>query len=123
LRRTPQSLKPAQIEVTLEKHCTALKLGKKSMAEAFSPEISDRICKHMNDDHADAVALYARVFGNVPQATAAQMLKIDAEGMDLSAQVNGTPVPVRVAFDHKLVDSEDAHHTLIAMVKQARSQS
>jgi putative heme iron utilization protein len=93
------------------------------MAETFSPEISDRICKHMNDDHADAVALYAKVFGDVPQATAAQMIKIDAQGMDLSAQVDGATVPVRVVFDHELVDSEDAHHTLIAMVKQARSQS
>jgi putative heme iron utilization protein len=89
------------------------------MSEAFSPEISDRICKHMNDDHADAVALYAKVFGDVPQATTAKMLKIDAQGMDLAAQVDGAAVPVRVLFDHELVNSEDAHHTLIAMVKQA----
>lgn len=91
------------------------------MADAFSPEVSDRICKHMNEDHADAVAVYAKVFGDVPQATAAEMLKIDAQGMDLSAQVEGSAIPVRVMFDHELVDSEDAHQTLIAMIRQART--
>jgi putative heme iron utilization protein len=30
------------------------------MSEQFSPEVSDRICKHMNEDHANAVAIYAQ---------------------------------------------------------------
>jgi putative heme iron utilization protein len=90
------------------------------MTDAFTPEISDRICKHMNDDHADAVALYAKVFGGEPETIAAEMLKIDAQGMDLSVQTQGTRKPVRIAFDHSLQDAEDAHHTLIDMVKQAR---
>jgi putative heme iron utilization protein len=40
--------------------------------------------------------------------------------MDLTAQVNGEAIPVRIQFDHLLADAEDAHQTLIAMVKQAR---
>ncbi|MDJ1183325.1 DUF2470 domain-containing protein [Roseofilum casamattae] len=90
------------------------------MSDAFTPEISDRICKHMNEDHQDAIALYARTFGNTPAATAATMDKIDALGMDLTAQVDGAAVPVRVVFDHELANAEDAHHTLVDMVKQAR---
>lgn len=90
------------------------------MSEQFSSEISDRICTHMNEDHAEAVLLYAQAFGDVKAATAAQMLSIDAQGMNLTAQVNGEATPVRIAFDHVLADAEDAHHTLIAMVKQAR---
>ncbi|WP_071189345.1 DUF2470 domain-containing protein [Trichormus sp. NMC-1] len=90
------------------------------MSDQFSSEISDRICKHMNEDHANAVVIYAQAFGTVKNATAAQMLAIDAEGMDLTAQVNGETVPVRIQFDHVLTDAEDAHQTLIAMVKQAR---
>lgn len=92
------------------------------MSDSFSPEISDRICKHMNDDHADAVLLYARVFGHSPEASAAEMVSIDAQGMNLLTQVNGAQAPLRVAFDHVLQDAEDAHQTLIAMVKQARQQ-
>ncbi|EAW44845.1 DUF2470 domain-containing protein [Nodularia spumigena CS-584] len=92
------------------------------MSDNFSPEISSRICTHMNDDHANAVVLYAQAFGGVTNATNAQMLSIDAEGMNLTAQVNSETVPIRIPFDHILVDSEDAHQTLIAMVKQARVQ-
>jgi putative heme iron utilization protein len=93
------------------------------MADALTPDVSDRICKHMNEDHAEAVTLYAKVFGGASDATAATMIRIDAAGMDLAAQVNGDEMPVRVTFDHELQDSEDAHQTLIALVKQARSQA
>jgi putative heme iron utilization protein len=77
----------------------------------------------MNEDHADAVVLYARVFGNIPEATAATLTAIDPEGMDLITQVNEVETPVRIAFDHVLQDSEDAHQTLIALVRLARQQS
>ena len=90
------------------------------MSEPFSPQVSDRICKHMNDDHAEAVLLYAKVFGNSTEATAAQMVSIDAEGMNLLTQTDSGEMSVRVGFDHVLQDSEDAHQTLIAMVKQSR---
>ncbi|MEH2325702.1 MAG: DUF2470 domain-containing protein [Nostoc sp.] len=90
------------------------------MSKDFSADISSRICKHMNDDHADAIVLYAKAFAGVTDASAAQMLSIDAQGMDLTAQVNGEAVPVRIDFDRVLADAEDAHQTLIAMVKQAR---
>ncbi len=91
------------------------------MSEQISAEISDRICNHMNEDHANAVVLYAQTFGGLTNATAAAMVAIDPQGMDLTAQVNGENVPVRIEFDHLLQDAEDAHHTLIAMVKQARA--
>lgn len=92
------------------------------MADPITPEISQRICTHMNDDHADAVALYAKVFGNLPEVTTAKLASIDPEGMDIETQVNGTDMPIRIAFDHVLQDSEDAHQTLIAMIRQARKQ-
>lgn len=91
------------------------------MSEPFSVQVSDRICQHMNEDHADAVVLYARTFGNSPDAEAAEMLSIDEQGMNLNTKVRGESVPLRIEFDHVLKDSEDAHHTLIAMVKQART--
>lgn len=93
------------------------------MAELFTEAISQRICNHMNEDHADAVALYAKAFGGVSEVTAAEMLRIDQTGMDLVVHQTETTLPVRIAFDHELQDSEDAHQTLIAMVKQARQQA
>ncbi|MGR3274937.1 DUF2470 domain-containing protein [Acaryochloris marina NIES-2412] len=92
------------------------------MADTFTPEISDRICKHMNEDHADAVLLYAKAYGKVTEAEAAQILKVDSEGMELSVNAGDQDSTIRIAFDHVLQDSEDAHQTMIAMVKTARTQ-
>lgn len=92
------------------------------MADTITPEISDRICKHMNEDHADAVLLYAKAYGKVTEAEAAQIVKVDPEGMDLSVNVGSQDSTIRIAFDHVLQDSEDAHQTMIAMVKTARTQ-
>lgn len=93
------------------------------MTKNFSSEISDRICAHMNDDHVEAIVLYARVFGRAADAIAARMEKIDSKGMDLTVQTEAKTAPIRIIFDHELKDSEDAHHTLIDMVKQARKRS
>jgi putative heme iron utilization protein len=93
------------------------------MSELITPAISDRICQHMNEDHGEAVALYAKVFGNTPQAESATMVSIDPQGMNLDVRVASETVPVRVQFDRPLKDAEDAHHTLIDMVKQARSNN
>ncbi|NEO82319.1 DUF2470 domain-containing protein [Moorena sp. SIO4G3] len=90
------------------------------MSDPLSPEVSDRICKHMNDDHADAVALYAQTFGNSPDTEEAEMVSIDPQGMNIITKVNGESSTVRITFDHVLKDSEDAHYTLIDMIKQAR---
>jgi putative heme iron utilization protein len=92
------------------------------MSEPITAAVSDRICKHMNEDHADAVLVYAQFFGQTPTATAAQMDSIDPQGMNLTAAVDGSPVPVRVTFDHPLESAKEAHVVLVEMLKQARPQ-
>ena len=79
------------------------------MADIITPDISDRICTHMNDDHADAIVLYAKAFGHTEDAVSAKMLKIDPQGMDLHVQTSDADQTVRIPFDHELKDSEDAH--------------
>lgn len=92
------------------------------MADLLTSEVSTRICKHMNEDHADAVKLYAEYFGHSGVISHAEMKSIDPEGMDLLIlQGDENTLSIRIPFDHVLQDSEDAHHTLIAMIKQARS--
>jgi len=90
------------------------------MSEEITKEISDRICKHMNEDHSDAIILYAKVFGKTEETETAKMLSIDPQGMNLEAKIQGKNVPIRIEFDHVLANAEDAHHTLIDMVKTAR---
>jgi putative heme iron utilization protein len=82
-------------------------------ADPLTPAVSDRICKHMNDDHAEAVLAYARHYGGVDTPTAARMLAVGPEAMQL--EVDGLTVEVR--FDHTLSDSDDAHRTLVAMLR------
>ncbi len=82
-------------------------------ADPLTPAVSDRICKHMNDDHAEAVLAYASHYGGVEAPTAARMLAVGPEAMQL--EVDGHTVEVR--FDHTLSDSDDAHRTLVAMLR------
>ena len=89
-------------------------------SDVISVDVSNRICNHMNKDHADAVLLYAQVFGNATTATAAELLAVDTTGMNLTAQVDGTLTPVRIQFEQPLQDAKDAHHVLVDMMKQAQ---
>jgi putative heme iron utilization protein len=86
-------------------------------SEKITAQVSDRICRHMNKDHAEAVLTYAQRYGQQQSATAATLIAIDEGGMDLEAEVNGQSMPLRVNFDHALKDAADAHHTLVAMLK------
>ncbi|WP_121968755.1 DUF2470 domain-containing protein [Leptolyngbya sp. BC1307] len=86
-------------------------------SEQITSQVSDRICKHMNKDHAEAVLTYAQRYGHQPSATTATLTAIDNQGMDLKAGVNGESLPLRIAFDHELTDAADAHHTLVAMLR------
>jgi putative heme iron utilization protein len=89
------------------------------MDTTLPPEAAVAICAHMNEDHADAVAAYARVFGNIESVVSAEMLAIDSTGMDVRVDAGGVPVTVRIAFDHVLAGSTDARETLIAMARHA----
>ena len=82
-------------------------------AEPLTPAISERICRHMNDDHSDAVLRYAHHYGGLTSATAASMTGVTAEAMTLEVNSKTISIP----FDHMLTDSEDAHRTLVAMLK------
>jgi putative heme iron utilization protein len=82
-------------------------------ADPLTATVSERICKHMNDDHAEAVLAYARHYGGVEAPQQARMVAVRPDAMELD--VDGQRVDV--AFDHTLSDSEDAHRTLVAMLR------
>ena len=82
-------------------------------ADPLTSAVSERICKHMNDDHAEAVVAYARHYGGVEAPQQARMVAVRPEAMEL--EVDGQRLAV--AFDHTLSDSEDAHRTLVAMLR------
>ncbi len=72
--------------------------------------------EHMNADHADALARYARHFGKVANKADWVMTGIDADGFDLVAGDR----TLRIFFHAPLEAPADMHKTLIAMAVAAR---
>jgi putative heme iron utilization protein len=89
------------------------------MSHPLTADAAALICNHMNDDHLDAVVGYARAFGGITDAVSARMLGLDATGMDLEVALPETITRVRIAFDHTLVDADDARQTLIRMARSS----
>ena len=79
----------------------------------ITPQDSQRICSHMNNDHADAVLLYAKFYGGFQDATEADLLEINSKEMKIKANNR----ILLISFDHLLEDSKDAHQTLVSMIK------
>jgi hypothetical protein len=73
------------------------------------------IVEHMNDDHAEAVGLYAECFCKAPAGNW-KLLGVDAEGFDLA---DGDDVR-RVWFPAQLSDAEEVHKALVKMAGEAR---
>ena len=73
------------------------------------------IVAHMNEDHGDAVALYASKLLKLP-GEGWRMTGIDSEGIDLRAG----GVVARLGLPAPVADAEQARMALISLVKQAR---
>ncbi|MEM1343782.1 MAG: DUF2470 domain-containing protein [Pseudomonadota bacterium] len=78
-------------------------------------EIEAGAVEHMNDDHLDAIQLYAAMAG-APEA-AWQMASFDAEGLDMVA----ADATARLWFDKPLTSAEELRPRLVALAKRARA--
>ncbi len=74
--------------------------------------------EHMNDDHADAIQLYARQVANPAQGPW-QLACIDLEGLDLTS----SDMVARVWFDRPLASADELRPRLVAMAKTARADT
>jgi putative heme iron utilization protein len=83
----------------------------------LSADAAAAICRHMNEDHADAVAAYAQTYGHIANVKSAEMISIDGQAMELDVDTGGERVVTRIAFDHELTDAGDARDTLIRMAR------
>lgn len=70
---------------------------------------------HMNEDHAEAVGMYAEYFAKAPAGNW-RLAGVDAEGIDL---ISGDDVR-RVWFATDLSSAKDMHTTLVRMAGEAR---
>ena len=79
------------------------------------------ILAHMNEDHAAALAAYARAFTRARHAEEAVMTGIDRYGFEMSVTTDDGKRPARLAFDAPVTTPEDARAALVALVHRARA--
>ena len=78
-------------------------------------EAEEGIVAHMNEDHAEAVRLYATRLLGQPE-TAWRMTGIDPEGCDFRAE-NRT---ARLVFERRIANAGEAREVLVALAKKVR---
>ena len=77
---------------------------------------------HMNDDHADALVLYAKAFTEAHDVTNATMTAIDRYGFEMTIDTPRGRGPARLAFADELATPKDARVALVALVKEAKAK-
>ena len=82
-------------------------------SEKLDQRVCNRICQHMNLEHQNAVSQYAIHYAGIKDFEKAIIKSISNTYLELEVD-NKT---VKIDFDHILQDSEDAHRTLVAMLK------
>ena len=83
---------------------------------------AEPIISHMNADHGDANLAYVQAFAGLPEASPAEMVAVDARGMDFSVTTPAGPVPARVAFPEPVANAAAVQGVVIAMLGEARRQ-
>jgi hypothetical protein len=92
--------------------------------EAEIAKSADRVMKHMNEDHGDSIKAYARAYGGEPEATAAVISGLNAEGFVLTVTLPGgvTKPGVLVPYTTPLSSAKDLHKVAVAMHFSAHNE-
>jgi hypothetical protein len=88
-------------------------------ADPLAPFAND-ICHHMNTDHPEALVLFCRAFAH-RETNTARMTGVDSDGFNLEIKSGNGGDTVRIPFPHPVVTPEDARHTMIDMLRLART--
>ena len=87
---------------------------------AFPPDSERSMVEFMNEHYTHSNLMYAKVYGQLWQATEARMVALDKEGMELDVTVPDGTRHIRIPFEHRLQDEGDAQQTLVEMSFNAR---
>lgn len=87
--------------------------------DAVAPHV-EMICKHMNEDHRDALRLYATAFAQV-EAQEAEMIHVDSAGFDMIAINAGRHQHIRIAFSNPAATTDQVRAEMVEMVRRARN--
>ena len=74
---------------------------------------SERVCRHMNNDHLDSIHAYLRHYGKISNFSEAYMQEINNHSMKI--KYDGKCAVIN--FKNK-ISEEEIHSTLISMLKE-----
>ncbi|MDQ8045827.1 MAG: DUF2470 domain-containing protein [Solirubrobacteraceae bacterium] len=78
--------------------------------------------RHLNEDHADSLLLWARTFGGYADAAVATCESIDRYGVDLKVTTPRGDAPVRVGFLEPVTEPGGLRGATVALAKAARER-
>ena len=80
-----------------------------------------RIVGHMNDDHADALVAYCRVFGGRPATERAEMVGVDRYGFTMLAAEAGSDdrTAVRIPWGRRVDTPAEVRAATIRLLREA----
>ncbi len=82
--------------------------------------VADRIIDHMNEDHADTMALYCRAFTRATEAEEVRMTGVDRYGFEMSVKTAEGPRPIRLPFDEEVSSAHEIRKAMVALAERAR---
>lgn len=88
-------------------------------ANPFTDDVVDAVCRHMNEDHADDTLLICRALGQRADASAARVVGVDADGLDLVARTPSGEVGVRIPFAARLGAREQIRAEVVRLYREA----
>jgi heme iron utilization protein len=91
-------------------------------ADPLAGEPAVGILEHMNADHADSLALMARVLGGRADATEAVMTAVDRYGFDVVAGGPGGRGALRLGFDVPVTTPAAVRPAMIRLVERVRGE-
>jgi len=71
---------------------------------AFPPDSERSMVEFMNEHYAHSNLMYAKVYGQLWQATEACMVALDKAGMELDVTIPDGTKRIRIPFEHRLPD-------------------
>ncbi len=88
----------------------------------FTEDVVRQIMRHMNGHHTEDSLIICRAYGGQPEATAAVMSGMDADGIDFRVTVNDGDVAARVPWSQRLTSRAQVREEVTRMYHDARAE-
>ncbi|MDA1360643.1 biliverdin-producing heme oxygenase [Glycomyces luteolus] len=96
-------------------------LGEGLGRNPFEPKVIAAICHHMNTDHAADTLVICQGAGGRRGAESARMTGFDGEGADFAAVVDGTEVPIRIAWAAPLSERAEVRPEIVRLFTESKA--